>query len=90
MLGADIYSLKYKDEEFGLNSVLPSSKEKKLSIEEISNVNQHLINNSSDYIKQYVDNIVNGIYNLSTLIDREEKICQYCNFKTVCRVKEQE
>lgn len=90
MMGADIYSLKYKDEEFGLNSVLPSSKEKKLSKEEIDITNQSLIESSAGYIKQYVDNIVNGIYNLSTLVDREEKICRYCNFKTVCRVQEHE
>lgn len=90
MAGADIYSLKYKDGEFGRNPVIPSAKEKKISNEEIEIINNSLVDSSIEYINKYVNNIANGIYNLSTLVDREEKICRYCNFKTVCRVKEQE
>lgn len=88
--GAGIYSLKYKDDEFGLNSVIPSYKEKKLSNEELNNLNTSLMEMSASYIKLYKENITKGLFHLSKLKDREEKICGYCNFKTICRVKEQE
>ncbi|QQS37324.1 MAG: exodeoxyribonuclease V subunit gamma [Ignavibacteriales bacterium] len=88
--GADIFSLKYKDDEFGFNQVLPSAKEKKLTTQEIDEVNSELISKSSGFIRLYVDNIAKGIFNLSSLPDRENKICAYCTFNTVCRVKEQD
>ncbi len=88
--GAGIYSLKYKDDEFGMNPVIPSYKEKKITLKELNDINQSVMENSASFIKLYTENIANGIFNLSKLQDREEKICCYCNFKTICRVKEQE
>jgi len=39
-------------------------------------------------INEYVDKISTGVFNLSTLEDRENKICRMCSFKTVCRIKD--
>lgn len=39
-------------------------------------------------INEYVKKISSGFFNLSTLEDRESKICRLCSFKTVCRIKD--
>lgn len=78
-----IYSLKYSQEEFGKNKVgLGRTKDAKFnSVEE-------LIQNSLDHIKEYVKKISEGKFNLSTLEDRENKVCRFCQFRLVCRIDE--
>lgn len=76
-----IYSLKYSEEDFGKTKVsLGRNKDAKFnSVEE-------LIENSLGYIKNYVQKISEGKFNLSTLEDRESKVCRFCQFRLVCRI----
>jgi len=36
-------------------------------------------------VPAYVNNIANGKFHLSNLKNRESKICNYCDFKSICR-----
>ena len=78
-----IYSLKYSEEDFGKIKIgLGRNKNAKFnSVEE-------LIENSLGHIKNYVQKISEGKFNLSTLEDRENKVCRFCQFRKVCRIDE--
>lgn len=78
-----IYSLKYKESEFGKKKISPgrgASKDPKMT--------EDLIESTGAFIKKYVEDISNGRFNLSMLKDREEKVCRFCGFKPICRVDE--
>ena len=55
---------------------------------ELIKSNLELIKICEEIIPVYVDNIARGIFNLSKLEDRESKVCQYCDFKSICRIAE--
>lgn len=78
-----IYGLKFDAKGFDKRRVAPSDKRKDDTEE-----NLQLIEYVSGKIKEYVENISSGKFNLSALPDREDKICRYCDFKKVCRVQE--
>ncbi|MCX7876451.1 MAG: PD-(D/E)XK nuclease family protein [Melioribacteraceae bacterium] len=71
-----IYSLKYKQENFG-KDIVALSKEMNIS---------DVINNTISYIKNYVESISNAEFNLSKLKNREQVICKYCGHRLICRV----
>ncbi|MHB8338454.1 MAG: PD-(D/E)XK nuclease family protein [Ignavibacteriaceae bacterium] len=73
---AYIYSLKPTINDFGLKTVIKEE------------MNSELIKICIDSIKNYVENIVNGKFNLSMLPDRETKVCGFCGFRSVCRIQE--
>lgn len=75
-----IYSLKYAVDEFGKNKVSAMRKN-----DEIQSVEQ-LIGRTIEHIKNYIQSISEGKFNLSKLEDRENKVCRYCQFRTVCRI----
>lgn len=81
-----IYSLKYDKEIFGHQRV--NLKRGKPSLEEKVKLNNELIDSTKTKIKEYVQAISNGEFGLSQLEKREEKACKYCDFGSVCRVKE--
>ncbi len=85
---AEIYSLKFTDEEFGkqLVKLLPSRG--KFTDEELIDSNKELIKICSEAIKRYVEAIADGRFNLSTLKDRENKVCKFCSFRPICRIQE--
>lgn len=70
-----IYSLKYKSDDFG-----------KKPIKNIET--QNVIDTSLNSVKKYVDSITKGEFNLSTLENRKDKVCKYCDFISVCRLQE--
>jgi ATP-dependent helicase/nuclease subunit B len=76
---ANIYSLKYKKGYFGRVNV--SGLSNSFEVEEI-------INACFDSIEKYVHSISNGIFNLTKLKDRENKVCRFCSFRAVCRIEE--
>ncbi len=39
-------------------------------------------------VSKYVEEISSGKFNLSQLEDRENKVCKYCNFRSICRIQE--
>ena len=84
--GAEIFSLKYKEGDFGKFPINISNK--KLPVPEDSSVYDELIKITLAAIEKYVMQIGEGKFNLSILKDRENVICRYCGFKPVCRVQE--
>lgn len=79
-----IYSLKFDRDKFGKDNVKLSRKKDADKAE----LNEEIINTAIESINTYVENIVNGKFNLSDLANRENKVCNYCNFKSVCRITE--
>ncbi len=90
--GAEIYSLKFNNKEFGRNLIKTIDLRKKFSPEELRDKligdNEKMIQISLDAVKNYVNSIVKGKFNLSTLNDRENRVCRYCSFKPVCRIQD--
>jgi ATP-dependent helicase/nuclease subunit B len=82
-----IYSLDYKDSNFGpLNVNL--TRKKNIPIEEIQELNYELTKVTKQKMIEYHDKIKKGHFHLSPLENREDKVCKYCDFKSLCRVKE--
>jgi ATP-dependent helicase/nuclease subunit B len=84
--GMEIFSLKYKEGDFG--KFLIKVTQKKLSTGEQLSLNEDLIKICLDAIEKYVKAIGEGKFNLSSLKDRENKVCRYCGFKPICRIQE--
>ncbi len=84
---AVIYSLKLSNKDFGSKNIHISSS-RSPGEEELLQSNKELINICNEFIPAYVKNIVNGKFNLSTLEDRENKVCRFCDFKSICRIQE--
>ncbi|MCX7797677.1 MAG: exodeoxyribonuclease V subunit gamma [Melioribacter sp.] len=78
-----IYSLKYSQEEFGKSNVNLSTRNNN----EITSI-EELINNTINHIKNFIESISEGKFNLSPHEERENLVCKYCQFKTVCRIQE--
>lgn len=77
-----IYSLKYALEEFGKSTVsIKHARDK-----EITTIEQ-LINRTIEHIKNYVYQISRGKFGLSPHENREQLVCRYCQFKSVCRIE---
>jgi ATP-dependent helicase/nuclease subunit B len=85
---SDIYSLKLTGKDFGRKTVHTLGRSKKISQEDIIKSNEDMIKICNDFIPAYVEKIVNGKFNLSTLQDRDNKVCKYCDFISICRVRE--
>jgi len=90
--GAYIYSLKYNENDFGRMSVgksrtrdfnLVDENKKK----EITEYYYSLMEASINNIIKYVDNIKVGKFNLSSVDNRETKVCTYCKYKPICRIQ---
>jgi ATP-dependent helicase/nuclease subunit B len=84
--GSEIYSLKYQEEKFGRQPIKLSRK--KTTVEEDIALNEELIKICLDAVEKYVAAIQQGKFHLSILEDRETKVCQYCNFRSICRIQE--
>lgn len=86
---ADIYSLKFSDDKFGPAKISNiDSRRKNITAEEYINANNDLIKICTESIEKYVSFIISGKFNLTTLSDRDNKVCNYCNFKSICRIQE--
>lgn len=83
-----IYSLKFSEKEFGKKIVSLLKAADKKSDEELINSNIEMIKICIEAIDKYTLLISEGKFNLSTLVDRENKICGFCNFRSVCRIQE--
>ncbi|MCH7773070.1 MAG: exodeoxyribonuclease V subunit gamma [Bacteroidetes bacterium] len=84
--GAEIYSLKYNQKDFGSKLVgigrAKNDKDKMVLLAE------EMIKICIESISKYVEEISLGKFNLSQLEDRESKVCKYCNFRSICRIQE--
>ena len=83
--GASIYSLKYSATDFGRKAL---SFGKKKSEKEITEKYVEMIEICLEAINRYVDGISRGDFRLSQLEKREEKVCRYCSFRSICRIQE--
>ncbi len=86
--GAEIYSLKFDENDFGKKLIGLFNQRSKLDDEKITESNIELINICRETVRKYVNDISAGKFNLSTLNDRENKVCCFCNFRPVCRIQE--
>jgi len=77
--GADIYSLKYKEGEFGRIPVKDLSSKK---------TSEALIETCRNAVVKYVESISSGKFHLTQLNDRENKVCRFCGFRSICRIEE--
>jgi ATP-dependent helicase/DNAse subunit B len=84
---AIIYSLKLNNKEFG-EKIIHISSSRSPGEDELLQSNEELIKICSEFIPAYVNKIVEGKFNLSTLEDRENKVCRFCDFKSICRIQE--
>ncbi|MFC2136308.1 PD-(D/E)XK nuclease family protein, partial [Bacteroidota bacterium] len=78
-----IYSLKYASGQFGKNKVNISRKRKSEP-----DLTEELISKTLSAIADYVNSISAGEFGISKLEDKEEKVCKYCDFRSICRVGE--
>lgn len=76
-----IYALKYSEDDFGIHSVNIERKKEGLGLPE-------LLQEIGNMIKNAVEDISSGKFNLTTLTNPEAKICRYCEFKSVCRISD--
>ncbi len=85
--GSEIYSFKYDELDFGPKLVRidnSRSKEKEVMVP----MAEEMMKICLDSINSFVENIVAGKFNLSKLKDRENKVCRFCNFRSICRIQE--
>lgn len=83
--GAIIYSLKYKNDDFGRKEL---NLGKKLSDEEITKKYEEIVKICLDAVNKYVQGIRRGDFRLSQINKREEKACRFCGFKSICRIQD--
>jgi ATP-dependent helicase/nuclease subunit B len=86
--GAEIYSLKFSDKEFGPHLVKLLHPLAKYTEEQLTESYKEMIDICLAAIKKYADGISKGKFNLSMLEDRENKVCKFCSFRPVCRIQE--
>ena len=87
--GTEIYSLKYSSKDFGKKLIGGRNvrdKETDEFYEKRKYESEQMIETCLESIKKYVSAISNGVFHLSDLEDREKKVCNYCNFKAICRI----
>ena len=87
--GAQIYSLKFNENDFGPKDVsLKMRSSKSGNTEEEIEAAEEMIKNCIEMINQFTKDISEGRFNLTTLKNRETKVCGYCDFKRICRIQE--
>jgi len=84
--GAEIYSLKFSEEQFGKKTINFGGRKNEGG--DLSELTSAVINNCINAINTYVTEITSGKFNLSSLPNREAVVCGYCDFKSICRVQE--
>ncbi|MCP5064367.1 MAG: hypothetical protein GY936_18150 [Ignavibacteriae bacterium] len=81
-----IYSLSYNEKNFGNKPV--NLTRKKLTEESIIELNGEQIETTKQHLEKYYDKIGKGEFHLSEFEDRENLVCRFCDFKSLCRVQE--
>ncbi len=79
-----IYTLKFNSQDFGLNEVKLS---KKKGPEEAL---FELIDAAVGFVKKYHSAMTIGIFSPTENEKREDGVCKYCDFRSLCRIDERE
>lgn len=87
--GAQIFSLKFNEKDFGKKSIsLKARKSKNENIEEEIDAAEEMIKICLEMVNKFTEDISQGKFHLSTLKNRETKVCRFCDFKKICRIQE--
>jgi ATP-dependent helicase/nuclease subunit B len=87
--GANIFSLKFNEKDFGKKSIsLKARRSKTENIEEEIVAAEEMIKICLEMVEKFTAEISQGKFNLSTLKNRETKVCRFCDFKKICRIQE--
>ena len=87
--GAEIFSLKFNENDFGRKSVsLKGRRSKMQSTEEEIQAAEEMIKICLEMVSKFTEEIAQGKFHLSTLKNRETKVCRFCDFKRICRIQE--
>jgi ATP-dependent helicase/nuclease subunit B len=87
--GAEIFSLKYDEKDFGRKSISLKPRRKKVeSTEEEIAAAEEMINVCLEMVSKFTEDISRGIFHLSKLKNRKTKVCRFCGFKRICRIQE--
>ena len=87
--GAQIFSLKFNEDNFGKKSIsIKTRRSKTINIEEEIDVAEEMIKICLEMVNIFTEDISQGKFHLSTLKDREAKVCRFCDFKRICRIQE--
>jgi ATP-dependent helicase/nuclease subunit B len=87
--GAQIFSLKYTEKDFGKKSIgLKPRRMKGENLEEEIDAAEEMIKICLEMVNKFTEEIAQGKFHLSTLKNRETKVCKYCDFKRICRIQE--
>jgi len=78
-----IYSMKYLEGDFGKKKISVVSRKQNDSV-----TTQKLVDSTLENIKNYVEQIRKGEFNLTKIENRKDKICKYCDFASICRISE--
>ena len=89
-VSAEIYSLKFDENDFGMHRVSQYTVRQNTPEEKLIEYNEELVAICLETIEKYVKSITEGKFNLSTLKDRENKVCRFCSFRSICRIQETE
>lgn len=89
--GAEIFSLKFDEKDFGRKSVnIKPRRKKSENIEEEISQAEEMIKICLETVNKFADDIAEGKFHLTTLKNREAKVCRFCDFKKMCRIQEVE
>jgi len=84
-----VYSLKFTEKDFGRKSVgIKTGKSKAIETGEEIDAAEEMIKNCIDMVNKFTIEISEGRFHLTTLKNREAKVCGYCDFKRICRIQE--
>lgn len=87
--GAQIFSLKFNEKDFGKKSIgLKTRKSKTENIDDEIKSAEQMINICLEMVNKFTQDISLGKFHLSTLENREAKVCRFCDFKRICRIQE--
>jgi ATP-dependent helicase/nuclease subunit B len=87
--GAQIFSLKFNEGDFGKKNIsLKSKRSKTENTEENISSAEEMIKICLEMVDKFTEDISKGKFQLSTLQNREAKVCRFCDFKRICRIQE--
>ena len=88
-VGAQIFSLKFSEGDFGKKSIsLKSRSSKTENIKEEIDAAEAMIKICLEMVNKFTEDISDGKFHLSKLKNRETKVCRFCDFKRICRIQE--
>jgi ATP-dependent helicase/DNAse subunit B len=81
--------LKFNENDFGKKNIsIKSRRSKTEKIEEEISDSEEMIKICLEMINKFTAEISQGKFHLSTLKNRETKVCRFCDFKRICRIQE--